>query len=168
MHITLRGTVCALVAAGLFLGAACGDDDSNDVTTGPAAPSAADVAGSDQHLRNLAGAGAAQAELYAEQQAARAAARPQPGYVYSGGQADSLGYQERANAATSARLGRQAEQYTRAQAAEAHADAERQAWAQLADQFTTAEAEEEAAQRAAQAEALAHLDGQAQTYGGGG
>jgi hypothetical protein len=60
MHTTLRWTACALAAAGLFLGAACGgDDDGNDVTTGPAAPSAADVAGSDQHLYNLGASGLA-------------------------------------------------------------------------------------------------------------
>jgi hypothetical protein len=60
MHTTLRWTACALAAAGLFLGAACGGDgDSNDVTTGPAAPSAADVTGSDQHLYNLGDSGLA-------------------------------------------------------------------------------------------------------------
>jgi hypothetical protein len=60
MHVTLRWTACALAAAGLLV-AACGSSgsDSDDVVTGPAAPSAADVAGSDQHLRNLAEAGAA-------------------------------------------------------------------------------------------------------------
>jgi hypothetical protein len=59
MHITMRWTACALAAAGLLVGAACGDDDSNDVTTGPAAPRAADVAGSDQHLYNLGDSGLA-------------------------------------------------------------------------------------------------------------
>jgi hypothetical protein len=90
MHITMRWTACALAAAGLLVGAACGDDDSNDVTTGPAAPSAADVAGSDQHLYNLGDSGlansveaanaAASARLqgYADQQArARAEAQAQ-------------------------------------------------------------------------------------------
>jgi hypothetical protein len=170
----LRWTACALAAvAGLLTLAACGDGD-NDVTTRPAAPAAADVSGSDRHLENIAADAnrgyvysGGQADSLGYQAQARAnaatpaaadvsgsdrhlenmAADANPGYVYSGGQADSLGHQAqaRANAATSARMGGQAAAYARAQQVEAE--------------------REEAAQRAAQAEALAHLDGQARTHG---
>jgi hypothetical protein len=153
MHITLRWTVCALVAAGTLTLAACGGSgsDSDDVVTAPAAPSAADVAGSDQHLRNLAEAGAA--DVSGSDQhlhnlgdsglvnpfaaGNRAAARAQADqYVEqlearAADTAEAELAQEQANAAASARLGGSAEQYAEAQAAEA----QRQAWGQLQDSF---------------------------------
>jgi hypothetical protein len=148
MRITLRWTACALAAAGLLV-AACGSSgsDSDDVVTGPAAPSAAEVAGSDQHLRNLAEAGAA--DVSGSDQhllnlgdsglvnpfaaGNRAAARAQADRYVEQLQARAAETaaaelaQEQANAAASARLGGYAERYAEAQAA----DAERQAWAQL-------------------------------------
>jgi hypothetical protein len=207
MHITLRWTACAVAAAGLLV-AACGGSgsDSDDVVTGPAAPSAADVAGSDQHLRNLAEAGAAdvsgsdqhllnlgdsglvnpfaagnraaaraQADQYVEQLQARAAET-----------AEAELAQEQANAAASARLGGYAEQYAEAQAA----DAERQAWAQLDETLGGGSRAPQAAAEqpgyvysGGQADSLgyqaedqanggeidhqAHLAGQARTYMGG-
>ena len=92
----------ALVGAGL---AACGDgDDAAVQTRAPTAPSAADVAGSDQHVSNLA-------EQTREARAnAAASARLQ-------GQAEAYQHldlaeqtrEARANAAASARLQGQAE-----------------------------------------------------------
>jgi hypothetical protein len=148
MNITLRWTACALAAAGLLV-AACGSSgsDGDDVVTGPAAPSAADVAGSDQHLRNLAEAGAADASGSDQHllnlgdsglvnpfaAGNRAAARAQADQYVKQLQARAAETaeaelaQQQANAAASARLGGYAERYAEAQAA----DAERQAWAQL-------------------------------------
>jgi hypothetical protein len=158
MHITLRWTAFALAAAGLFLGAACGSDSDDDVATTPAAPSAADVSGSDQHLHNLGDAGAvnrieagnraaarANADAYAEQQAARAAEA-----------AEAELAQEQANAAASARLGGYAEQY-----AQAHSQAR-------VDNPGYVYGGGSRALQVDDAEAIdrqAHLDGQARTYG---
>ena len=155
MHITLRWTVCALAAAGLLTLAACGDSD-DDVTTQPAAPSVADVSGSDQHLTNMA-------------------EQANPGYVYSGGEADSLGQQAADDSALAVRAGNAAAEWANAEryvdqlearaaeaaeltAEQAQADAEREAWARL-DDVTEA-------QNAEEIERQAHLDGQARTYGG--
>jgi hypothetical protein len=184
MHITLRSTVCALAAAGTLTLAACGGSgsDSDDVVTAPAAPSAADVAGSDQHLRNLADAGAA--DVSGSDQhlhnlgdsglvnpfaaGNRAAARAQADqYVEqlearAAETAEAELAQEQANAAASARLGGYAEQY-----AERHS-AEREATPGYV--YSGGYQAEGGGSRAPQAEAeaierQAHLDGQARTYG---
>jgi hypothetical protein len=169
MHITLRWTVCALAAAGLLTLAACGDSD-DDVTTQPAAPSAADVSGSDQHLRNLAEAGAtnraalaAQAEQYVDQLTARAAET-----------AEAELAQEQANAAASARLQGYAEQYAEAHSAERQANpgyvyggGSRASQATDAGLCATCVGAEVGEQPDADdIERQAHLDGQARTYGG--
>jgi hypothetical protein len=113
-----RAAIFTMAAAGLLgatVAAACGDN-SDDVSTEPAAPAAApspaDVAGSDVHLRNLADT--AEAELA----------------------------QEQANAAASARMAGQAAAYARAQ--QAAADAYVSAQQARAQQATAADAETQA------------------------
>jgi hypothetical protein len=185
MHITLRWTACALAAAGLLV-AACGSSgsDSDDVVTGPAAPSAADVAGSDQHLRNLAEAGAAdvsgsdqhlhnlgdsglvnpfaagnraaaraQADQYVEQLQARAAEMAEAELAH-----------EQANAVASAPLGGYAEQY-----AEAHsqARAENPGYVYSGGQADSLGFQAEDQTNAEEIDRQAHLAGQARTYMGG-
>jgi hypothetical protein len=54
MHLRRTIGAFALVAALGATAAACGNDNDDTVTKAPAAPSAADVAGSDQHLSNMA------------------------------------------------------------------------------------------------------------------
>lgn len=96
-----RAAVALAIVAGLSVAvAACGDDD-DAVTTDPAAPSAADVSGSDEHLANMASEAAAEARanqaasdrLQGQADAhAKAEAKsygdehrqPAPAYVYGG------------------------------------------------------------------------------------
>jgi hypothetical protein len=188
MHITLRSTACALAAAGTLTLAACGGSGSDeDVVTSPAAPSAADVAGSDQHLRNLAEAGAADvsggdAYLYnlnpfeagnratlaaeANRYVAQQQAQARRGRAERILAADAELAQEQANAAASARLGGYAEQYAEAHAAEA----EQRAWARLDESLGIPLSHPGSVYSGGlrdpeDVERQAHLDGQARTYG---
>jgi hypothetical protein len=155
--------------------AACGDSDDVAVRTrAPAAPSAADVAGSDQHLNNLAeqarqaradaaasarlqgqaevyqsveaAAVSGQAELVDQQSAYQAGSRPNVSAAYLDAQrAAADGYVEQLEARA-------------ASAANAYGDEQR-------DPMSANEATTPSPVDPDEAEREAHLDGQAQTYG---
>jgi hypothetical protein len=168
--------------------AACGDgDDAAVQTRAPAAPSAADVAGSDQHLSNLAeqvrearANAAASARLQGQAEAHQRVEAAQAAAAVSGRAelADQqLAYQagSRANvsaaylAAERAAADRYVEQQEAraAEAAKAYGDEQREPTGQNEGTTLSPVNPVEAADAAiaAEAERQAHLEGQARTYG---
>ena len=167
--------------------AACGDGDEATVQTrAPAAPSAVDVAGSDQHLSNLAGQvrearinAAASARLQgqaeAHQRVELAQAAAAPGSVELADQQSAYEAGSRPNVSAAYRAAQRAaadryvdQQQARAAAsAKAYGDEHRQPTVSNEATSPSSVNPVEAADAAiaAQAERQAHLEGQARTYG---